>query len=348
MSIMKTARNRKPIATATAPAAPVPIAYVGIDVAKETLAVDAPGLYTGIIPNTPDAIRKMVATVVRACPEGTLPQFCAEHTGCYGIALADILRDLGQSVSLLAPGRIRHYAQSEGVLAKTDPIDARIIRQFAESKHPVPTPAPSPVRRRLRELAGARELLVKDRAAILQRLEATTDPDALSVLKKAIADLSKRIDRLEALIAKTVASDPETMAVADALAGIVGVGALTAAVIVALVPELGTLGRRRAAALGGFAPHPRDSGPRQGYRRTYGGRSGIKNALYMPALSAIAHNPVLHAFYKRLKEEKHKPGHVPHVAVMRKLFIHMDSVAAKALKRLADAPRNNTMPSETP
>jgi transposase len=347
---MKTAHNRKPAATATAPAiaAPVPIAYVGIDVAKETLAVDAGDFYKGIIPNTPEAVRKMVATVVRACPADTFPQFCAEHTGCYGIALADVLRGIGQSVSLLSPGRIRHYARSEGVLAKTDPIDARIIRQFAESKRPVPTPAPSPVRRRLRDLSGVRELLVKDRANLRQRIEATSDPDALSILDKSIVGLSKQIDRLEALIAKTVASDPETKAVADALSGIVGVGALTAAVIVALVPELGSLGRRRAAALGGFAPHPVDSGPRHGRRRTYGGRAGVKNALFMPALSAITHNPVLRSFYKRLKEEKHKPGHIPHVAAMRKLFIHMDSVAAKALKQLANVPQDNTMLSETP
>ena len=347
MSIMKTERNRKPITT-TASSSADSIAYVGIDVAKETLAVDAGPLYQGTIPNTPDAVRKMVGTVIRACAAGTAPQFCAEHTGCYGLALADILRGLGQSVSLLSPGRIRHYARSEGVLAKTDPVDARLIRQFAESKRPVPTPAPSPVRRRLRDLSGVRELLVKDRTNLRQRIEATSDLDALSILDKAIVALTRQIDRLEALIAKTVASAPETKAVSDALSGIVGVGPLTAAVVVALVPELGTLGRRRAAALGGFAPHPRDSGPRQGYRRTYGGRAGVKNALFMPALSAIAHNPVLHAFYKRLKEEKHKPGHVPHVAVMRKLFIHMDAVAAKALKQMADARPDNTMPSETP
>ena len=94
MSIMKTERNRKPI-TATASSSADSIAYVGIDVAKETLAVDAGTLYQGTIPNTPDAVRKMVGTVVRACAAGTAPQFCAEHTGCYGLALADILRGLG-------------------------------------------------------------------------------------------------------------------------------------------------------------------------------------------------------------------------------------------------------------
>jgi len=347
MSIMKSGENSNPT--------PAAVLYVGIDVAKATLAVNAGSLCERTIPNTPEAIRALAAEIHRACPTGTVPHFCAEHTGIYGIALADVLRGLGERVTLLAPARVRYYARSEGILAKTDPIDARVIREFAEHKRPLPTPPPSPVHTRLRQLARARELAVKQRTADWQELLATTDKDARGHLLACIRFLDKRIAHLDALIARTVADNPSTRRLAEALETIQGVGFLTAAVIVALVPELGTLGRRRAAALCGCAPYPADSGAHAGRRRTRAGREGVRKALYMPALSAACHNPYLTPFYQRLRRVMHKPGHVPLVAVMRKLFVHMDALAAKVLKQSAGqvgplpghTPDNN-MSSETP
>ncbi len=311
---------------------PDSVFFVGIDVAKDTLAVDAGEAYACTIGNTPQAIRKMVDAVRKVCPPGLEPLFCAEHTGHYGLVLADRLRDLGQQVALVSPGRVRHYALSEGVMAKTDPIDADIIRRFAEEKRPFPTPALSPVRKRLRDLIRVRNLLVKHRTALAQELAATADKDALAELRKYDKELEKHIGRVESLTDATVDGDPETRRAADALKTIVGVKARTAAVMVALVPELGTLGRRRAAALCGCAPFPDDSGSRRGRRKTGQGREGVRTALYMPALTALLHDPTLNAFYHRLKDGKHKPGCVPRVAVMRKLFVRMDAVVARALR----------------
>lgn len=347
MSIMKSGENSNTTPTA--------VLYVGIDVAKATLAVNAGSLCERTIPNTPEAIHALVAGIRRACPSGTVPHFCAEHTGIYGIALADVLRGLGERVTLLPPARVRYYALSEGILAKTDPIDARIIREFAEHKRPLPTPPPSPVHSRLRQLARARELAVKQRTADRQELLATSDKDIRVHLRGCIRFLDKRIAHLETLIARTVAGDPATRRIAEALETIQGVGSLTAAVIVALVPELGTLGRRRAAALCGCAPYPADSGTHAGRRRTRAGREGVRKILYMPALSAAFHNPRLKPFYQRLRHVLHKPGHVPLVAVMRKLFVHMDAIAAKVLKQAAgqegsfpERALDNNMSSETP
>jgi transposase len=211
------------------------------------------------------------------------------------------------------------------------------------------------VQTHLRQLVRARELAVKHRTADQQELLATTDKDIRAHLRGCIRFLEKRIAQLEALIARTVADNPDTRRLAEALETIQGVGSLTAAVIVALVPELGTLGRRRAASLCGCAPHPADSGTHTGRRRTGAGREGVRKVLYMPALSAAFHNPHLKPFYQRLRIGRHKPGHIPLVAVMRKLFVHMDAIAAQVLKQAAGqdgplpecAPDNN-MSSETP
>jgi transposase len=305
--------------------------YVGIDVAKETLAVDVGALFKGSIPNTPQAIRKMAGRILRACPDGTGPVFCAEHTGIYGQALADRLRQLGLQVALLPSQRVRWHALSEGIRAKTDPVDAAVIRDFAEKKRPLPTPEPTPVQRRLRDLTRTRNLFVKQRTALLQSLEATGDEDARTLLRAELRSLDGRIAKLEGIIRTTVESDGRTKRIAETLKTIKGVADTSVAVIVALVPELGTLGRRRAAALCGCAPYPNDSGNRKGRRKTGRGREGVRAALFMPALSALTHNPRYKAFYERLKKGRHKPGYVPRVAVMRKLFVEMDAVARKAL-----------------
>ena len=306
--------------------------YVGIDVAKETLAVDAGAIFKGTIPNTSQAIRKMARRIRQACPEGTEPVFCAEHTGIYGQALADRLRQVAVRVALLPSQRVRWHALSEGIRAKTDPVDAAVIRDFAEKKRPLPTPEPTPVQRRLRDLTRTRNLFVKQRTALLQSLEATADKDARALLRAELITLDGRIAKLDGLIRKTVESDAGTKHLAETLKTIKGVADTSVAVIVALVPELGTLGRRRAAALCGCAPYPNDSGKRKGRRKTGRGREGVRAALFMPALSALAHNPRYKAFYERLKKGRHKPGYVPRVAVMRKLFVEMDAVARKALE----------------
>jgi transposase len=323
MSIMKSQPTKQQAQNKTV--------YVGIDVAKETLAVDAGAIFKGTVLNTPQAIRKMAVRIRRACPDGSEPFFCAEHTGIYGQVFADRLRALGSRVALLPSQRVRWHALSEGIRAKTDPIDAAVIRDFAEKKRPLPTPEPRPVQRRLRDLTRTRNLFVKQRTAIAQSLEATSDKDAKALLQAESRVLDGRIAKLDGLIRKTVESDGRTKCIANALETIKGVGKTSVSVIAALVPELGTLGRRRAAALCGCAPYPNDSGNRKGRRKTGRGREGVRAALFMPALSALTHNPHYKAFYERIKKGRKKPGYVPRVAVMRKLFVEMDAVARKAL-----------------
>lgn len=232
--------------------------------------------------------------------------------------------------------RPRHYAKACGIAAKTDPIDAAVIRSYAEQTRPEPTPRPSRERLALRECTGVREFLVRQRAKAMQRLDCARNGECREILRREIRSLGLRIDRLEERIGGLVASDPELKALSEGLQGIQGVGAVTATLVVALVPELGTLGRRRAASLAGMAPHPKESGKWRGLRKTGGGRKGVRAALYMAALTGMRFNPVLKRLHERLATEAGKPFKVAMVATMRKLFVHMDAVAARVRRTMTE------------
>jgi len=151
-----------------------------------------------------------------------------------------------------------------------------------------------------------------------------------------VDDLRKKIKTLDRLIAEALKGDARLSGLAGALTEIAGVGVLTAAKVVALVPELGTLGRRRSAAIAGLAPFTRDSGRCKGKTFISGGRAEVRRALFMPATVAIKHNPVLKAVYQNLMKEG-KAYKVAITAIMRRLFAHMEAVAAKWLRETAAA-----------
>ena len=310
--------------------------WVGLDVSKATLAVNAGTGFEGSIDNTRKDIGHLTRTLAKSCPAGRGLRFCMEHTGPFADDVWSVLDDLGQEVCMLDAAKVRHYAKACGIAAKTDPVDAAVIRAYAEQTRPEPTPRPSAERLALRELSATREFLVRQRAKVKQRLDACRNPICQKTLRQEIRSLDIRIAGLDKEMAKLVASDPELKALCEALQAIPCVGQVTATLIVALVPELGTLGRRRAASLAGLAPHPRESGLWCGRRKTGGGRRSVRTALYMAALTATRFHPELKRFYERLSEAG-KPFRVALVAVMRKLFVRMDAVAARARKTLAES-----------
>ena len=312
------------------------VVYVGIDVSKDSLSVDAGALFKGEVPNTPSRIRGLIRKIGKQAGDGSVPHFCFESTGPYSEALFLKCCGAGVAASVLNPAKVRHYAEAMSESAKTDPIDARVIRLFAEAKTPEPTPPPSATAITLRKLVLARDALTKSVVQLSGTIEGASAGDAGSVLRSTIVLLRKKIRTLDRLIAEALKGDERLAGLADALSAIDGVGVLTAAKVVALVPELGTLGRRRSAAIAGLAPFTRDSGRYKGKTFISGGRAEVRRALFMPATVAIKHNPVLKAVYQNLMKAG-KAYKVAITAIMRRLFAHMDAVAAKWLRENAAA-----------
>jgi transposase len=303
---------------------------VGIDVSKETLQIDAGDLFQGTVPNVQKEIIKQLKTLRGKADI----HVCCEATGPYDKPLVRACQSLGLPVSRLNPARVAHYRKSQGVLAKTDKDDARVIRLFAENKPPAPLPPPDTTREKLRQLHLLRDAAVDHRTA-LSNLRATLDlPELRKTLDADIRALDRRVAMLEAKIQQAVdASDPVFAGLVAALDGITGIALLTATKLAAHTPELGALTRRRAASLAGLAPFPDDSGARSGPRHIRGGRKPIRDALYMAAQTASIHSDVLCAVYQRLKAAG-KHHNVALTAVMRKLFLYANLVAAKYYRSL--------------
>jgi len=315
--------------------------HVGVDVSKEKLQIDAGDLFRGVIPNTPAEIAKHL----KALQKKAAPHVCCEATGPYDRALVNTCHTLGLPVSRLNPARTASFREAMGIGAKTDKEDARVIRLFAETFAPATVPPPDKTRNMLRQLHLLRDALVAQHT-VLSNLRATLDlPAVRKTLDAELRGLDARIEKLEAHIrTATDEAGPAFSGLVDALDGIKGVAMLTATKLAAHVPELGTLTRRRAASLVGLAPFPDESGPRDGPRHIRGGRKPARDALYMAALSASRHNDVLAGVYKRLMA-RGKHHNVALTAVMRKLFLYANLVAAQHLRSL-ESPAAGTPPGD--
>lgn len=311
--------------------------YVGVDVSKDKLAVFAGDLFEGEIENSRACMGRLVRDLRRKACKGTVFRFALEETGFYSLDVHLALDRLGQGVCVLDPGSVRHYAIACKVMAKTDRIDARVIRRYAEANACEPTPIPSPTRLALREAIRTRSLLVKFRVMAQTLSKIVSGAVCRGVLRDVDRCLASRILKVEREMSERVRDDARLAGVVECLEGLPGVGRLTATTVAVLAPELGTLGKRRSAGLVGLAPHPRESGRYKGQRKIGGGRADLRRALYMPALVAIQHDETLKAFYERLVVIRKKKPMVALTAVMRKLFAHMDRVVAQRNEAASEA-----------
>jgi transposase len=321
-----------------------PVVYVGVDVAKDSLSVDMAGGFTGPVENTTEAVRGLLKKVEKHCGDAHTACICFEATGPYGERLFLECCQAGVRASMLNPAKVRQFAKAMSESAKTDPIDALMIRLFAESRKPEPTPPPSAGLLAVRKLVVARNMLIQSVVQLSGTQETTAGSPAGDILAQAIGELRGRIKDLDGQIALALAGDEQLAGLVNALSDIDGVGKLSATKMVALVPELGTLGRRRAAALAGLAPFTRDSGRCKGKTFISGGRAEVRRALFMPATVAITHNPVLRAAYRNLRKNG-KPYKVAITAIMRRLFQHMDAVAAQWLREHPGGLTSATLPA---
>jgi transposase len=294
----------------------LPIIYAGVDVAKDSLALDFQG---GALALSNDVSGH--ARLLRHLSKAAHPvQVILEATGGYEQGVVRVLHGAGIAFSVVEPARVRAFARAKGLRAKSDPIDAAVLRAFGQALQPRSTPVPTAQEERLSELLGRRRQLLDFVVAESNRAAHYQDPLLRRQSAALLRTLRRQIAQCDQAIQTLVATEETLCARATRLQEVPGVGALTAATLLAEMPELGSLRDESAAALAGLAPYIRQSGPWAGTRHIAGGRKVVRNALYMAALSAARFDPILKQFYRRLLKTGKKKK-VALTAVMRKLIV---------------------------
>jgi transposase len=300
-----------------------PRVNAGIDVSKDGLDA-AWGTESRHFANDAEDLEQLAI----ALQQGGVDLVVLEATGGYEALAATTLQLKGLAVAVVNPRQARDFAKSMGVLAKTDRVDARVLRDFANviAAHPQRghylRALPHEQRDHLEALVRRRRQLVAMRTAEAQRLTL-----AHPAAKKSLAAVLKVIDKQLSALDREIDGHMRTH-FKDALRWldtVKGVGQVTQSTLVASLPELGRLNRRAISALVGVAPLARDSGRTRGKRSTWGGRADVRAVLYMAALSAIRHNPVIGRFHQKLIAAG-KPKKVAIVACMRKLLVILNAM----------------------
>jgi transposase len=295
--------------------------YVGIDVSKGRLdvAIGEQGQFWNVA-NDEKGIAQLVERMKEVHPE----LIVLESTGGLELPVMAELYACKIPVALVNPGRVREFARSIGLLAKTDKLDARLLARFAEAVRPQVTHLPDEQEQHLIALVTRRRQLIEMLVAEQNRLN-TVRLSMRENLEEHITWLRQALKDLDQEIQEFIQQSPVWKDKQDLLQSVPGVGPVTACTLLAELPELGSLDRKRIAALVGVAPFNDDSGHRRGKRRVKGGRSSVRNVLYMAALSASKFNPILNHFYqsmiKRGKEKK-----VALIACMRKLLTFLNAI----------------------
>jgi transposase len=295
--------------------------FVGIDVAKAEFVV---ALGTSgdrvTVANNEGGIRSMVERLQSVSPA----LIVLEATGGYETPLAAALATAGLPVVVANPRQVRDFAKATGQLAKTDRIDAHILALFAERVRPSVRLLPDDSLRILDALLTRRRQLLEMLVAERNRL-AHALPPVKKDIQKHIRWLERRLSDVDSDLDQAVQASPVWRAKENLLRSVPGIGPVVSRTLIADLPELGALNRKQVAALVGVAPLARDSGTLRGKRLVWGGRAPVRAALYMGALIASRHNPVIRDFYQRLVAAG-KPKKVALVACMRKLLTILNAM----------------------
>lgn len=288
---------------------------LGIDISK--LHLDAHAHPSGVVrqfPNTAPgfaALRKWIG-------QWPVERIAYEATGVYHRALEQALADL--PLVRINPLRARRFAQATGALAKTDRIDAGILARMAATLQPEVRPATSPQLAQLAELMSARNGLVRDRTALKNREKNLSLPLLKRQAKARLAQITRHIEAIDKQAQALINADIALARKCEIIASIKGLGPITAARLIANMPELGSLENKQAASLAGLAPIARQSGQWTGKAHIHAGRANVRQSLYMPALVAARFNPDIKAKYRQLIAAG-KPAKVAITAIMRKLIV---------------------------
>jgi len=293
----------------------------GIDVGKDTLDIC---VYESSLDwqesNTEIGIRRLMRRLSRY----DVTRLLVEATGGYERALVEAAIEHNIPIVIVQPIQVRQFAKAQGVFAKTDKIDARLIAEYGVKLQPEVKTLPGPKVRRVKDLLSRKRQLNEmrtqelNRAHRAQKITAASHRRLLKLLDKEIAEINDKL-------AKEVTGIDEWQRTYDIISSVPGLGDGVAFTVLGELPELGQLTNRQIAALCGLAPFNRDSGRLKGKRRIRGGRAPIRTMLYMAMLSAIRYNPVIQVFYQKLVAQgKHKK--VAIIACMRKMMTILNTM----------------------
>lgn len=291
------------------------VTYVGLDVSKDRLDYTVDGERCDHVPNTEAGHLKLTATLKKLTP---LARVVCEATGGYERSAVAALLAAKLEVCVVNPARVRAFAHAEGQLAKTDRLDARLLKRFGEKVRPrlhVPMDASAVA---LRELLDYRRQVSDQLVAVRNRLE-LSGKTLRPLLETQIRFLEGQLAEADRMIRDHIDHDDELHGKAERLRQLKGVGPVLAATLLAYVPELGKIEDKSLSCLIGVAPFARDSGKSAPKRNVRGGRATVRRVLYMAAVAAIKYNRLLGEFYQRLRDAG-KPATVALVAVMRKML----------------------------
>ena len=300
--------------------------HIGVDVSKEKLDIYVPPqgggraetkqLDNGIagFRMLRDLARKAGATV------------CVEPTGGYELELIAFMHKFGVAVAYADALRVRQFARAEGCHSKNDRADAALISRFAD-KIGVRTLSPADVELvELKRRTKFRQTLIDSRTVLACRLETETDAGIRSMIRNQARQLDKLIAKVERSCLAAVAKNESMDGLRRRFTEVGGVGDVTAILILAWLPEIGKLSDGKLNRLAGIAPEERQSGTKEWQRRIWGGRRGVRNALYMAAVASIMWNSVLGAYYRKKRAEGH-PHKWAIVPTMRKLLSLLNRIA---------------------
>lgn len=292
----------------------------GIDVSKLHLDCHiTPSQQSLRVPNTPAGLAQLVASFTASDVHRVL----LEATGGYERLARRLLGQAGLEVLCVNPARARSFAKAMGIRAKTDPIDAAMLAQFATCLPGCPATPMSIERDELNELIKQRDAFVQQRDDNKRRLHQTEFAQVTATFEAVIHFLQEQIKLLDKLIHQSISRlDPVKV---KQLMALQGIGPVTAAVLLCYLPELGTLERRQISALVGVAPYNRDSGSKSGVRQIWGGRSRVRSGLYMSIWTVIRFNPYFKEKYQALRERGKCPK-VAVVACMRLLITQLNAM----------------------
>jgi transposase len=277
---------------------------------------------------------------------GELAEFCRQHraelvvmeaSGGYERRAFLLLWEQGMPCALTNPRSVRRYAESMGILEKTDRIDAHVIARFAHAKNLRPTPAPTPAQQRLKALVARLRQVTDDLTVQKQRRASLVDnAEMLASINEVIALLKQQSRKLEGEIASMIDDDPLWSHLAQAWRAVKGVADRTIARLMADVPEIGTYPNKAIAKLVGLAPIANDSGKRNGKRSVRGGRASVRSILYLVGAIAAKYDETLAAFRDRLLAAG-KPIMVVRIALAHKLLVRLNAKARDARAQYANA-----------
>ena len=307
---------------------------VGVDISKEFLDV---AFYpdSGTLRFANDA--KGYRALIKRLAALQIVRVVFEPTGAYHRRFERTLTEAGLPMVKVNPRHARRFAEASGKLAKTDRCDAVMLARMGLALALEPRPLVSQTVEELKELQSARDALIKDRVAALNRQQTVVAPLIKRQLAARLRQIEAQIEAIDKQQKMLRSADPDLKQRFEILTSIPGVGDITANVLIAEMPELGDLDQGQVASLTGLAPVPKESGKSSGKRSIRGGRARARTALYMPALSAAKFYPACKAKYEAMVKQG-KPKKAAIVAIMRKLVIIANALLRDRRKWSPDAP----------